>query len=333
MMKLSPLLLSSVVICGLAASASAHAVLDVKEATAGAAYKGVVGVGHGCKGSTTTKVRVTIPDGLIAVKPVPKAGWTVSVTKAAYAQPVEFFHGKLTEGVKEIVWDGGKLPNDFYDEFQFRAYVNKDVAVGTQLYVPVVQECEQGVLNWVQIPRPGQSASDLKEPAPFVRVAQAAPATKMDGGMAPAALMAGKIRIEQPWTRATPGGAKVAGGFLRLTNTGTEVDRLIGGSAEIAGRFEIHEMKTEDGIMKMRQLAQGLEIKPGETVELKPGSYHVMFMDLKQGVKDGDTIKGTLVFEKGGTVNVEFVASPVGSPAAPAAAPMGGHGGHGGMKH
>ena len=163
-----------------------------------------------------------------------------------------------------------------------------------------------------------------------VKMAQAAaPAMKME---APAALMAGKIRIEQPWTRATPGGAKVAGGFLRLTNTGAEVDRLIGGSAEIAGRFEVHEMKTEDGIMKMRQLAQGLEIKPGETVELKPGSYHVMFMDLKQGVKDGDTIKGTLVFEKGGTVNVEFLASPVGSPAAPASK-MDGHSGHGGMKH
>ena len=76
-------------------------------------------------------------------------------------------------------------------------------------------------------------------------------------------------------------GAQVAGGYLKITNNGNEADRLIGGSAASPARFEVHEMAMESGVMKMRQV-NGLEIKPGETVELKPGGMHVMFMDLKQ---------------------------------------------------
>src|SRR5262245_28121050 len=110
----------------------------------------------------------------------------------------------------------------------------------------------------------------------------------------------GSLNIGHPWARATPKGAAVAGGYLKITNKGKEADRLIGGSAEFAGRFEIHEMSDEGGVMKMRHLPKGIEIKPGETVELKPGSIHVMFMDLKTPlVKDQKPRpKGTLVFEK-----------------------------------
>jgi periplasmic copper chaperone A len=117
---------------------------------------------------------------------------------------------------------------------------------------------------------------------------------------------AGSLTIDHPWTRATPGGAKVGGGFMKITNTGTEPDRLIGGSAEIANVFEVHEMKMEGNVMKMRALEKGLEIKPGETVELRPGGYHVMFIDIKSPFKEGEKIKGQLVFEKAGKVDVEF---------------------------
>src|SRR5262245_45104528 len=97
----------------------------------------------------------------------------------------------------------------------------------------------------------------------------------------------GPLKIGHPWARATPKGAAVAGGYLKITNTGTTSDRLIGGTAAFAGRFEIHEMSEQGGVMKMRHLPNGIEIKPGETVEFKPGSFHVMFMDLKQPlVKD-----------------------------------------------
>ena len=92
---------------------------------------------------------------------------------------------------------------------------------------------------------------------------------------------AGSLKIDHPWTRATPKGAAVAGGYLKITNAGAAPDRLVGGTFASAGRFKIHEMKTENGVMTMRGIPGGLEIKPGQTVEFKPGGYHVMFMDLK----------------------------------------------------
>lgn len=135
---------------------------------------------------------------------------------------------------------------------------------------------------------------------------------------------AGTLVIEAPWTRATPGGSKVAGGFLKITNTGTTSDRLVGGTLPLAEAVEVHEMSMTDGIMKMRRLEKGLEIRPGQSVELKPGGLHVMFMGLKEGLKAGGTVKGTLVFEKAGTVNVEYKIAPIGAPAGPKHG--GGHG-------
>ena len=123
----------------------------------------------------------------------------------------------------------------------------------------------------------------------------------------------GDLQIDHPWTRATPKGAPVAGGYLKITNKGTAPDKLIGGTFVNAGRFEVHEMKTENGVMKMRPVAGGLEIKPGQTVELKPGSFHLMFMDLKTPVEQGKRVKGTLVFEKAGTVDVEYAVEAIGS--------------------
>jgi copper(I)-binding protein len=93
----------------------------------------------------------------------------------------------------------------------------------------------------------------------------------------------GALEINNPWSRAVPKGAKVAVGYMKIRNTGTEPDRLVGGSTPVAGRFEIHEMSMDKGVMKMRLLPSGLEIKPGETVELKPSSFHIMMTDLKQG--------------------------------------------------
>ncbi|MBO0766818.1 MAG: copper chaperone PCu(A)C [Hyphomicrobiaceae bacterium] len=117
---------------------------------------------------------------------------------------------------------------------------------------------------------------------------------------------AGPIKVDAPWIRATPAGAEVAAGYLKIENTGNEPDRLIGGSTDIAGKFEVHEMKMEGGVMKMRQLPEGLVLKPGESVELKPGSLHLMLTDLKQPAKDGDKVKGTLMFEKAGKVDIEY---------------------------
>src|SRR5947209_3499926 len=137
---------------------------------------------------------------------------------------------------------------------------------------------------------------------------------------APTPVKAGALQIEMPWLRATPGGAKVAAGYLRVTNTGSEPDRLLSASMPLAGRGEVHEMSMQGGVMRMRQLAQGLIIEPGKSVELKPGGYHLMFLDMKGALKPGESVPVTLTFEKAGTVTVTFPVGAVGG-----AAPMPGN--------
>lgn len=123
----------------------------------------------------------------------------------------------------------------------------------------------------------------------------------------------GDLLVASPWSRATPGGAKIGGGYLKITNNGTAVDRLTGATAGFADHVEIHEMSMTNGVMKMRPLDNGLEIKPGATVELKPGGFHMMFMDLKQQLKQGDTLKVTLKFEKAGALDVNFIVNALGA--------------------
>ena len=105
---------------------------------------------------------------------------------------------------------------------------------------------------------------------------------------------AGDLVITQPWSRATPGGAKIAGGFLTIENKGAAPDRLVGVAGDVAGRVEIHEMAITNGVMTMRPLDKGLAIEPGKTVKLAPGGYHLMLMDLKNPLKQGDKVPLTL---------------------------------------
>ena len=100
---------------------------------------------------------------------------------------------------------------------------------------------------------------------------------------------------------------------MKITNSGTAPDRLISGSSDVASKFEVHEMSMENGVAKMRPVNGGLEIKPGQTVELKPGSFHIMFVGLKKPLASGDHIKGTLVFEKAGSLDVEFDVHEMGA--------------------
>jgi copper(I)-binding protein len=132
---------------------------------------------------------------------------------------------------------------------------------------------------------------------------------------------AGDLLITQAWSRATPGGAKVAGGYVTIENKGPAPDRLIGGSVDVAAKVEVHEMATKDGVMTMRPLDGGLTIEPGKTVKLAPGGYHLMMLDLKSPLKQGDKLPVTLEFEKAGKVKVSFDVQGVGAPG-PGAAPM-----------
>jgi copper(I)-binding protein len=150
----------------------------------------------------------------------------------------------------------------------------------------------------------------------FVAAVIAAPAHAQE-------VKAGDLVITQAWTRATPNGAKIGGGYLTIENKGTAPDRLIGGSADVAGKIEVHEMAMKDGVMKMRALDQGLTIDPGKTVKLAPGGYHLMMFDLKGPLKQGDTLPITLKFEKAGEVKVSLAVQGIGAQAPGNAAPAG----------
>ena len=123
---------------------------------------------------------------------------------------------------------------------------------------------------------------------------------------------AGSVEISSPWSRATPNGAQTAVGYMTIKNNGTTSDRLIGGSVDVADRFQLHSMAMESGIAKMREL-NSIEIKPGQTIEFKPGSSHVMFVNLKHPLSKGEHVVGILVFERAGKVRIEYSVEGIGS--------------------
>ena len=135
---------------------------------------------------------------------------------------------------------------------------------------------------------------------------------------------AGDLVITQAWTRATPNGAKIGGGYFTIENRGSASDRLIGGSGDIAGKVEVHEMAMDNGVMKMRPLDKGLTIEPGKTVKLAPGGLHLMMFDLKGALKQGDKVPVTLEFEKAGKVTISLDVQGLGAQA-PAAGDHSGH--------
>ncbi|CAN7586172.1 YcnI family copper-binding membrane protein [Rhizobium sp. LjRoot258] len=154
-----------------ASTASAHITLEQNQATSGKAYKAVLRVGHGCEGKSTIKVRVKIPEGLLSAKPMPKPGWTTEKARANYEKSYDLYGKPVNEGVTEIVWTGGTLADDEYDEFVFRATVAKEIPLGTRIYVPVVQECTDGAVErWIEIPAAGKSSDDYETPAPYFDV-------------------------------------------------------------------------------------------------------------------------------------------------------------------
>ena len=126
---------------------------------------------------------------------------------------------------------------------------------------------------------------------------------------------AGDLVITQGWSRATPGGAKIGGGYLTIENKGSAADRLIGGSGDIAGKVEVHEMAVDNGVMKMRPLDKGLTIEPGKTIKLAPGGYHLMMFDLKGPLKQGEKVPVTLEFEKAGKVAISLDVQGLGAQA------------------
>ncbi len=157
-------------ICLFSPGVYAHAVLVKNTAESGAYFKATIRVSHGCNGSDTTKVVVEIPEGLQAAKPQAKPGWQV-VTKIRQLQKPFTLHGKtFTEGVYKIIWEGGLLSNEHFDEFSF---LTKIGLAPQDIYLPVKQECVNGeVLYWSQIPEAGKNPHDYISPAPKLTITE-----------------------------------------------------------------------------------------------------------------------------------------------------------------
>lgn len=166
--KMLKLVLPSAVLLALSSGiAFAHVTLETGEAVAGSAYKAVLRVPHGCDGSATVRIAVKIPEGMIAVKPMPHAGWKLDIVKGKYAKSYDYYGSKLGEGVTEVTWSGGNLSDDYYDEFVLRGMLAADLPPG-MIYFPVVQECERGTDRWIEIPKAGEPEPEM--PAPGVEV-------------------------------------------------------------------------------------------------------------------------------------------------------------------
>jgi len=151
--------------------ALAHVSLETTTAKAAQNYKAVLRVPHGCDGKATTAIRVRLPEGVISVKPMPKAGWTIEKTQGEYAKAYDYYGESKTSGVRELAWSGGNLGDDEYDEFVFRAYITDSFKPGQVVAFPVVQECAGGATTrWIEIPAAGKVADDYEHPAPSVTI-------------------------------------------------------------------------------------------------------------------------------------------------------------------
>jgi len=290
----------------------AHVMLETKQAPVGASYKAVFGVPHGCEGSPTLEVSIDIPEGVIAVKPMPKPGWKLTTEKGAYAGSYKYFHGgPRTEGVKRVTWSGGELLDEHFDQFVLATYVARELQPGT-IYFPVTQKCTNGELHWNEIPAAGQNAHDLDHPAAGLRLV----ANDAGGGHGHHDhAAAGDIALSGAWSRPVAKAGGVGGGYVKIDNKGQKADALVGGSTDIAERLEIHETTIDDqGVARMKKVDQ-LAIEPGKSVELKPGGLHLMFIGLKQPLATGDKIKVKLDFKEAGPRDVEFKVDAAGAAA------------------
>jgi uncharacterized protein YcnI len=165
---------------GLAAPAAAHVTIDPPAATAGSYLRAALRVPHGCAGAATQRVVVTLPEGILMARPMPKPGWTLRVREVPLATPIDNGHGgQVTTRVAEIAWEDGSLPDAWYDEFV--VLLRLPGTANETLWVPTVQHCAGGgTAAWTEIPEAGKRVSDYRHPAPALRLLP--PRTARDGG-------------------------------------------------------------------------------------------------------------------------------------------------------
>ncbi len=263
-----------------------HIVLETKAAQVGTDYQAAFLVGHGCAGSPTNSVDVQIPAGFEGALPIAKPGWTVAVERRKLAKPYVNNGKSISEDVTRVTWTAtGKefaLPDGKREKFEM---TGKLPAASGPLWFKVLQGCETGNTNWAQIPSQGTSTSGLKTPAAYLEVTSNPVATSEP---------VQPVQVAGGWVRSTVPGQKGTGAFMHIT--ARQALRLVGVTSAVAAVSEVHEMKMEGDVMKMRQI-KGVDLPAGVAVELKPGGFHVMLMDLKQPVLPGSTVPLTLIFK------------------------------------
>ena len=124
----------------------------------------------------------------------------------------------------------------------------------------------------------------------------------------------GQVQVEGPWIRATTPGAKVAAGYMTIRNKSAQPERLVGGSSPVAGKVETHIHIKDGDVVRMREV-KGYDIPANGVFELKPGGAHLMLVDLKRPLKEGEKVPLVLKFEKSGEVKVDFEVRPLTAPA------------------
>mgnify|MGYP003576380288 CR=1 FL=1 len=297
--------LSALFAIAAAGSAQAHATFTPSTATAEKYVVLALQVPHGCDGKATNEVRIELPEGFVFAKPQPKPGWDLEIIKGEYKNSYDNHGTAVTAGPVEIRWKGGDLPDEFYDTFVVRGKI-AGIAPGTELAFPATQLCgTDASVAWTEVAAPGVNAHSLENPAPVVKVV----ADKSEGHDAHAhgagqPAKDGDVELEGAYARAMLPGQPVGGGFVTLRNGGSVDDRLISVSSPAAGTVELHEMAMQGEVMRMRKLNEGIPLPAGETVELKPGGLHLMFMQVEKPFKEGDSVPVTLTFQKAGSVDI-----------------------------
>jgi periplasmic copper chaperone A len=286
----------------LCTTAASHVSLQQPQAETGKPYQAVLRVSHGCGESATTALAVRLPAGFEFAKPQPKAGWTLTEASGTVT---------WTAAAKEAAL-GAHQPGDFI-------LAGQAPGKAQALWFKVLQTCEQGSLDWSQLPTDGTSTAALKTPAVLLQVM----------GAKDFAAAQALPKVEGAWVRSAVPGQSGSGAFMKLT--AREPLELVGASTPVAGVAQVHEMKMEGDVMRMRPVAK-LDLPAGQPVELKPGGYHVMLQELKQPLVAGTTVPLTLVLRDAKGVqtklelNLPVAATAPGAPAAMAMPmPMDGH--------
>ena len=307
MTKTRSIILSLAMAAAGGSAAYAHATFTQSNVTADSYAVMSLQVPHGCDGKATTEVRIELPEGFVFAKPQPKAGWQLEIIKGEYKNSYDNHGTVVTSGPVEMRWKGGDLPDEFYDTFVIRGKIS-GIEAGSVIAFPTTQMCgDDASVVWTEIAAPGSDPHSLKSPAPTVTVvAQEADedGTAHAHGDAAAPLSVGALELDGAYVRAMLPGQPVGGGFVVIKNTGSEDDRLVSAASPVAGTVELHEMAMQGEVMKMRKLNHGIPIPAGETVELKSGGLHLMFMQVTTPFKEGETVPVTLTFENAGSIDL-----------------------------